>query len=129
MAEGLGSHKAAILSSDTLLIALSCAGLNKSTLSIVFHTGFEFSSEGHALIHLFACLYFPWQVRKKERGKVRVTFNEAMLEWTDLKGAITHSRRNVSMLCGKGMCHGEAALPRHSLKSARCAPGPGQPRS
>lgn len=120
MAEALSSHKAVILSSDTFLIALNCAGLNKSNLSILFHTVFEFSSEEHALTHLFACLYFLWQARIKEKGKVRVVSKGEMQEWTDLKGAITYSRGDRSMLCGKGMHHAEAALPRWSLKSAPC---------
>jgi len=47
--------------------------------------------------------------RINEKGKVRVISNGEMLEWTDLKGVITHRRGNVSRLCGKGMYHRSSA--------------------
>ena len=40
---------------------------------------------------------------------MRVISNGEMLEWTDLKGVITHRRGNVSRLCGKGMYHRSSA--------------------
>lgn len=95
VAEGLSSHKAAILSSDPLSITLNCARLNKSNLSMVPCARFEFSSMGHALIHLFACLYFLWQGRSKEKWKVRVISNGEMLEWAHLKCAIMHTKQNL----------------------------------
>lgn len=67
MAQGLSSHTTVFLPSDAHLITLNGARLNKPSLSFAPHPGFEFSLEGHAPIHLFACLYFLWQVRIKEK--------------------------------------------------------------